>query len=214
MLRLRFRLVHLRLALLLQPMLLELLRVERLLGTLRPRPALAAFPAITVPAAASPVAPAAPVLFAFLLRRPRAVLRRLLRPRLLRRAWRALIGTALALRTLGVLVFGLRKLALLLDLALRTLALGAIRPHLLLMGRALVAALLLVAPAVAVGTRLITPAITALLVIAPAVAVATRLAIASPGAFAAAMILPVTRFVARTFRALRPRRTHARLVRR
>ena len=103
-------------------------------------------------------------------------------------------------------------LALLLDFAL-----GAIRPRRRLLRRALVAARLVVAALmipfpVAVAARLITPAIAALLVIALAVAVAARLAIASPAAFAAAVILPVTRFVARTFRTLRSRRSHRRFV--
>lgn len=214
---LRLGLVHLRLALLLQPVLLELLGVKRLrrillLGLVL-RPALATLGTITPVGAASAAAAAvtspAAGLFAFLLRLTVAVLRSrigsllhgsLRRPLLLRRTRRALIGAALALRTLGGLAFGLRKLALLLDLvlrlglALRTLALGAIRPRLLLLRRARIAARLVVAAlmipfSVTLAARLITPALAALLVIAFAVAVATRLAIAPRAAFAA---VPVT----------------------
>jgi hypothetical protein len=134
MMRRRFRLLHhFGFALLLQAVLLELLCIDRLLGSLLVlrRPLFAAIgtiapirtitPVATAPAAASATTPTTPMLFAFLLRGTRrAVTLRTARllgvVGLLRRTGRALIRTALALWTLGVLSFRLGELALLRNL--------------------------------------------------------------------------------------------------
>jgi len=129
--RRRFRLLHhFGFALLLQAVLLELLCIDRLLGSrlvLR-RPLFAAIgtiapirtitPVATAPAAASATTPTTPMLFAFLLRGTRraVTLRTARLLGLLRRTGRALIRTALALWTLGVLSFRLGELALLRNL--------------------------------------------------------------------------------------------------
>ena len=144
--RFAFVLRHLRFALHLQPMLFELLRVERLLRILLRmrllRPAFTAIASTATAAAAAAAAVTAPALFfATFLRRTVAVLQARLRPLLLRRALRTLIRPAFALRTLERLALCLGKLALLRDLALR--AIGA--RLLLLLRRPLVAAGLLVA---------------------------------------------------------------------
>ena len=138
--RLRFPLIsRLGLALHLQPVFLQLLRVERLLRILVRcllrmrvlRPALAAISAsASAPATSATAAPA--MFFSAFLRWAIAVLRTLLRPLLLRRALRPLIRPALALRAFVRLPLGLRKLALLGDFSLRAVRTGLL---LLLRGR-------------------------------------------------------------------------------
>ena len=211
---LRVGLLHFRLTLHFQAVFLELLCVKRLLRVLLPgllvRPA-ATVGTIAPVAAATATAPAiasATARFAaFLLGLTIAVrtqvgclgLALLL---LLRRARRTLIGAAFALRTLGGLIYALRRIDLRLDLGLRNIGWRTILParrtvlaRLLLLRRTLIAALLVIAALVVAPTIAlrVASAIGALLVIAPAVAVAARLAVA-PGATvtaAAAMIVAV-----------------------
>ena len=116
----RFGFVRLRLALHLQAVFLELLRVERLLRTVLPGllvgPAFATLgtiaPVAAAAATAAAIASAAARLAAFLLGLTVAVLRSrvgcLRRPLLLRRTRWALIGATLTLWALGGLLRGLR----------------------------------------------------------------------------------------------------------
>jgi len=205
----RFGLLHLRLALHLQTVLLELLRVERLLRALLPglllRPAATIgtiAPVAAAAATAAAIAPAAARFAAFVLRQAIAVRSkvgclRLSLLLLLERARRTLVWTALALRPLGGLIHGLHKLTLRLRLRLRdigrrailpALALGTVVARLLLLRRAPVAALLVIDALMIAATVALSvaSAIAALLVIAPAVAVAARLAIAPGTAVATA----------------------------
>ena len=215
----RLGLLHLSLALHLQAVFLELLRVEglfrALLARLLVRAILATIrtiaPVGTAAATAAAIAPAAR--FAALLFRLAVAIRRAanrsLRPLLLRRTRRTLVGAALTLRLLGRRNRALRKLGLRLDLCLRNIRLRALLPAvlrtvlallLLLLRRALIAPLL-VAPTVAA-------AIAAVLALASPVAVCALLAVASRAAItvtAATMtIVAVAVLVARPVRALRP----------
>lgn len=224
---------HLRFALLLEAVFLQLLRVHGLVRALHVllllRTALAAFAvrtiapvaATTAPSAATAIAASTTVLFAFLLRRTVRILRTLLRPLLLRRARRTLIRPALALRAIAIRPFNLRDFSLRLHCglrlhcALRTLALRAIRARLMLLRRALVAPLL-VASAVAL---LIATAVAAVaLVIAPAVATSITSATSTPSAaLPAALLVPFAMLFARalgTVRTRRPGRPHGGFVRR
>lgn len=199
--------------LLLQAVLLELLRVDRLVRALhvrllgarllrtalalRPVAAVRAIAAVSATAAPAAVAAPTPMLFAFLLRRARLSIRLALRSALLLgRAGRTLVRPALALRALG-----LGKLALLRHVCLLAFALRAIGPVLLLL-RALIAALLVAALVVA-------PALAAAPV-APAVAAACApVTSAALAALAAALFVAVAMSVAH---ALRPDRTYHRLI--
>ena len=247
---LRFRIVRLSLALHLQPVLFQLLGVKRLLRTLLAllrvlRPAFATVGTIApigaASAAAAAIASRAARLFAILLRLTVAVLRTCTgsllhrRPLLLLRTRVALIGSPLALRTIGlrailpaVLAHCLRLLALLRVISLlRPIGLRPILPplrpvraRLLLLRGPLVApciaiaALLLVRPAAAAVALVIAPAlatsVTAFAALAFA-AIASATATAS-ATFAAAMFVPVARFVAAAVGPLRPCRMHRRFV--
>lgn len=180
MLLLRLGFAHLCFPMHLQPMLLQLLRVNGLLRALvlALGTAFAAIGTITTITAASTataaVTASTPMLLAFLRRGVaiailRARIGSLRLPLLLRRTRRALVRTTLALRALVRLPLGLGQFALLLNLALRTLALRAIVAWLLLLRRTLVAALL----------------------IAPFVAVAALLAVAPAAAFAAPVLVAI-----------------------
>lgn len=227
------RIVRLSLALHLQPVLLQLLSVERLLRALVLlgvfRPALTTVRAITPVGAAT--APAAAIaspaarLFAILLRLTVAVLRARIgpllhgRPLLLLRTRGTLIGAALRLRPFAGLIHGLRKIDWLLDLSLRPIGLRTILPAIRpVRARLLLLRWALFAPCIAISTLLLVrpAAATVALVIALAVAASvTSIASATPTAsatLAAAMLVPVTRLVARAFRTLRPCRTHRRFV--
>lgn len=233
----RFRLQrHGGLALLLQAMLFQLLRVHRLIRTLRMRLLRTAFalrplaavrtfctlctfrPIATVcaaaPATAAAVTAPAARFFAFLLRGPcLSVLLALRSARLLGRTGRTLVRPALALRA-----FELGKLALLRHLSLLAFAVRAIRPGLLLL-RALIAARLLIAalviaPTVASLALLVASAVAAVaLMITPAVAapVAASASLTSltSATLAAALLVAVAMLVARAFRS---GRTDGRLI--
>lgn len=182
--RLRLRLVRLRLALHLQPVFLQLLRVEGLLRALRLRrvlgPAFSAIGAIATISAATAtttsIAPSAARLFAFLPRRTVAVfrprIRALLRgwPRLLLRTRMTLFGSPLTLRSIGLRpilpavrtlclrTLCLRLLSLLRNFRVRSIAVRPLRPGLLLLRGALVAPRLLVALCIAIAALLVRPA--------------------------------------------------------
>lgn len=216
-----FRLMrHFGLALHFQPVLLELLRIQRLLaGLVLRRPALSAIRAIAPirtitpvrtpsPSAAAATPPAA-MLFAFLLGRTCSVLRALRSAwlLLLRRTGRALIRAAFALRTLCVLALGLGQFSLLGNGGLRRIGLRPVRAGLLL-GRALVPARLLIATVVAIAARLMIALAVAAVALMIAPAVAASVTCATPTAIPAAALMAVTVLVARPVRPLRPGRTH------
>jgi hypothetical protein len=180
-------------------------RVLRALATVR-----TITPVCAAAATAATIAPPAAWFFALGTRCAVAILgtgiRSLLhrRPRLLRRARRALVRAALSLRTL----------ALLWNFRLRPFALGAIGPRRLLLLRALV-----IWPAAASVALVVRPAAASVaLVIRPAATAVTAIATASATAcatVAASAVMPVSRLVAwtvATLGALRPRGTHRRFV--
>ena len=231
---------HLGFALLLQAMLFQLLRIDRLVralhvgivttGLLRARlflarlafrAALAAIRTITSTAATAATAAtattSAAMLFTFLLWRTRSVRRCCLRAPwrlgLLRRARRALVGPALALRAVAVRTLHLAEFSLLRHFRLLALALRAIRPRLLLLLRTWFAGLRLIAARLITATvTSITSAAAIALVIALAfattVASAAAITAATSTTFAAATLVPVAVLVARTLFARRPCRTH------
>lgn len=219
---------HRGLALLLQAMFFQLLRIHRLIRALhvgmftarllrtafalRPVATVSTFrPIATVCAAASATAAAvtAPAarFFAFLQRGSRlSVLLALRSARLLGRTGRTLVRPALALRA-----FDLGKLALLRHLSLLAFALRAIRPGLLLL-RALITARLLIAalmiaPTVAAVALVITPAFAA--ASATAAACVTSVTSITSATLAAALFVPVAMLIARAFR---PGRTDGGLI--
>jgi hypothetical protein len=133
------------------------------------------------------------------------------RPRLLlllRARVALLIGTPLALRTITVRPLRLRLVRLLRNFRIRSIAVRAVRPRLLLLWRALIAPRLLVAPCIAIAALLVRPSAASVTLLV-ARTVATSITSATSTASAAAMLVPVARFVVATLRALRLRGMHA-----